>query len=69
MSTQYNHIEREAKSPEDLTNGEVSKMQQRISVLEDIVQDQSDELKRLKKELTKVRDNINIISVTLRNRT
>ena len=69
MSTQYNHIEREAKSHEDLTNGEVSKMQQRISVLEDIVQDQSDELKRLKKELTKVRDNINIISVTLRNRT
>jgi hypothetical protein len=69
MSTQYNHTEREAKSPEDLTNGEVSKMRQRISVLEDIVQDQSDELKRLKKELTKVRDNINIISVTLRNRT
>jgi len=69
MSTQYNHTEREVKSPEELTNGEVSKMQQRISVLEDIVQNQSDELKRLKKELTKVRDNINIISVTLRNRT
>jgi len=68
MSEQYIHKERPPGVADDNSKQEIGRLRQHIDSLQSFIDEQGQELKRLKKELTKIKDNINIINVTLRNK-
>jgi uncharacterized protein YdcH (DUF465 family) len=65
---QYKHVEQPERPGIKVVTPEQMELKTRLASLEQTVNEQADVIRRLKKDMIKLKDNLNIISVTLRNK-
>ena len=65
---QYKHVEQPERPGIKVVTPEQVELKNRLATLEQTVTDQDEIIRRLKRDVVKLKDNLNIISVTLRNK-